>query len=80
MNSTREERPRRRPFVAAFVGIGLGLFFLVVGLNRPTIANMRRVDLLHLLATGACLGAGLVAVVLCLVRRAFPWMPIKHKD
>ena len=69
MNSTPEERPRRRPLIAAFVGVGLGLFFLVMGLNRPTIANMRTLDLLHLLATGACLGAGLVAVVLCLVGR-----------
>ena len=69
MTSTSEERPRRRRLVAAFVPLGLGLFFLANGLNRPSIANMRTVDLVHLLATGACLGAGLVAVVLYFVGR-----------
>ena len=62
MNSTREARPRRRPLVR-FIGLPLGLLFLAIGLNRPSIANMRTVDLVHLLGTGACLGAGLVAVV-----------------
>jgi hypothetical protein len=37
----------------------MGLFFLFTGLNRPTIANMRTLDLIHLLATGGCLGMGL---------------------
>jgi len=69
MTSTREEWPRRRRLVAAFVPLGLGILFLAIGLNRPTVANMRTVDLVHLLATGACLGAGLVAVVLHLVGR-----------
>ncbi len=69
MNSTPEERPHRRRLVAAFVPVGLGLLFLLIGLNRPSIANMRTVDLVHLLATGACLGAGLVAVVLYFVGR-----------
>jgi hypothetical protein len=69
MTSTREERLRRPPLVAAFVVVGLGLLFLASGLNRPTIADMRTVDLVHLLATGACLGAGLVALVMNLVSR-----------
>ena len=69
MNSTRERRPRRPPMVVAFVGVGLGLLFLASGLNRPTIANMRTVDLVHLLATGACFGVALVATVLFFVRR-----------
>ena len=69
MTSTPEERPRRRRLVAAFVPLGLGLLFLIIGLNRPSIANMRTVDLVHLLATGACLGVALVAVVLSLVGR-----------
>ena len=69
MTRTPEDRPRRVPLSAAIPGLVLGLMFLAIGLNRPTIANMRTVDLLHLLATGACLGAGLVAVVLCLVGR-----------
>jgi hypothetical protein len=55
--------------IGAFVGVGLGLLFLLIGLNRPTIANMRTVDLVHLLATGACLGVGLVAVILYFVGR-----------
>ena len=69
MTNTREGWPRRRRLVAAFVGVGLGLLGLASGLNRPSIANMRTIDLVHLLATGACLGVGLVAVVLNLVGR-----------
>ena len=63
MNSTREEWPRRRGLGGVFAGFGLGLLFLVIALNRPTIANMRFHDLVFLLATGACLGAGLVWLV-----------------
>ncbi|MFL5244117.1 MAG: hypothetical protein ACJ8FY_18590 [Gemmataceae bacterium] len=69
MSSTREGRPRRPPLVAAFVGVGLGVFFLAIGVNRPSIANMRTVDLVHLLATGAMMGAGLVALVVYFVGR-----------
>jgi len=66
---TSEELPRRRPLFAACLGGGLGLLFLFIGLNRPTIANMRTVDLVHLLATGACLGVGLVGLVVFFVFR-----------
>ena len=69
MTSAREDRPRRGPLTAAFIGGGFGLFCLAIGLNRPSIANMRTIDLVHLLATGACLGAGLVALVLFFVGR-----------
>ena len=62
MNSTREGWPRRRRLVGA-IGLPLGLLFLVIALNRPTIANMRFHDLVFLLATGACLGVGLSALV-----------------
>ena len=62
MNSTGEERPRRR-WDPAFVILGMGLLFLANVLNKPRIADMRPVDLMYLLGTGACLGAGLVAVV-----------------
>ena len=62
MNSTGEERPRRR-FDPAFVILGMGLLFLANVPYRPRIANMRPVDLIYLLGTGACLGAGLVGVV-----------------
>jgi hypothetical protein len=51
--------------VAVFVGFGLGLFSLATGFNRPSIANMRTIDLVHLLATGV----GLVALVVCLIGR-----------
>jgi hypothetical protein len=69
MNSTREEWPPRRRLVGVFVGLGLGLLFLAIGFNRPTIANMRPVDLWYLLGTGACLGTGLSALVLNFVGR-----------
>jgi hypothetical protein len=69
MTITPEERPRRSPLLAAAIGGGFGLFFLAIGLNRPSIANMRTVDVIHLLATGGCLGAGLVGVVLHFVVR-----------
>ena len=67
MTSTREERLRRGPLLAASLSGGLGLLFLAIGLNRPSIANMRTVDLVHLLGTGACLGVALMGVVLYLV-------------
>jgi hypothetical protein len=69
MTTTREERFRRAPLFAAFFGGGLGLFSLATGPNRPTISGMRTIDLVHLLATGACLGVGLVSLVLYLVGR-----------
>ena len=47
MTSTPDRWPNRRRLVAAFMAGGFGLFFLFVGLNRPTIANMRTIDLLH---------------------------------
>lgn len=69
MTSTREERPRQPIRAGRFIGLPLGLLFLAIGLNRPTIADMRTVDLIYLLATGACLGAGLMAVVLYFIHR-----------
>jgi hypothetical protein len=69
MTSNWEPLLRRNPLRAAFLGAGLGLFFLFIGLNRPTIANMRKIDLLHLLATGGFFGVAVVGVVLYLVGR-----------
>jgi hypothetical protein len=69
MPSTREEWPRRRRLVCDFAGFGTGLLGLASGFNRPSIANMRTLDLVHLLATGAGLGVGLAALVLYFVRR-----------
>jgi hypothetical protein len=65
MNSTREERFRRR-LLGALIAGGAGLFGLWTGLNRPTISGMRTIDLLHLLVTGAGLGVGLMSLVLYL--------------
>ena len=69
MTSTREERARRPPLGLAFVFIALGVLFLGTGLNQPSIANMRTVDLVRLLGTGANMGAGLVLLVLHFVGR-----------
>jgi hypothetical protein len=69
MASTRDERFRRPRLVGAFVNLGLGLLFLAMAFSRPTITNMRLNDLVTLLAAGACLGMGLVALVLYLVDR-----------
>src|SRR4051794_34633357 len=55
--------PRHSPLVGVFVGLGLGLLFLAVALNRPTIAKIRFHDLVFLLGTGACFGAGMVVLV-----------------
>jgi hypothetical protein len=62
MTSTPEKRPR--PFLAAAFSCGLGLIFLYMGLSRPSIANMRTIDIMHLLVTGAFFGVALVWVVL----------------
>ena len=69
MNSTPEERPLRRRLVAVFVPGGLGLLFLYIALNRPTIANMRFHDLTILLGAGMMLGAGLAGLVVFFVAR-----------
>jgi hypothetical protein len=64
MSSTNDERRRRSPLFGVIAGFGFGLFSLATGLSRPTIADMRTIDLVHLLATGACLGVGLVSLVM----------------
>ncbi len=69
MTSTREERPFRPHPGFAVLFLALGVLFLATGLNQPTIAAMRTVDLVRLLGTGACLGAGLWTLVLHLVGR-----------
>ena len=69
MTSPREEWPNRRRLVAVFVGFGMGLLSLANGFNRPTIANMRTVDLVYLLGTGASLGVGLMALIVYLIGR-----------
>ena len=65
MTIIHEKRRHWGPLIAG----GLGLFNLAIGLNRPSIADMRTVDLVHLLGTGGCLGVALGGVVLYLVGR-----------
>jgi hypothetical protein len=69
MDSTREEQPFRPHVGFVVFFIALGVLFLATGFNQPSIANMRTVDLLRLLGTGANLGAGLVLLVLHFVGR-----------
>jgi hypothetical protein len=69
MNSTREERFRQAPLVAGLFSLLIGIISLFNGFNRPTIANMRTVDLVHLLGTGVSLGVGLVALIVYFVHR-----------
>lgn len=69
MTDARDERPRRIPVFAPLVSGGLGLFFLAIGFNRPSIADMRTLDLIHLLATGSLLGIALVTLVQYLAGR-----------
>lgn len=67
MTNTREGRPRRGLRPVAFIGLPLGLLFLFIALNRPTIASMRFHDFVFLLATGMMLGAGLAGLVVYFV-------------
>jgi hypothetical protein len=55
--------------IAALVAGSSGLFGLATGLNRPTISGMRTIDLIHLLATGAGLGVGLISLILYFAHR-----------
>jgi hypothetical protein len=46
-----------------------GLFILLSMLNRPSVANMRTVDVVTLIASGMCLGTALTALGLFFVVR-----------
>ncbi len=59
----------RRLLLAFFAGAALTLVNLLGLLGRPSVANIRTVDILHLTSTGACLGAALVALGLFFVFR-----------
>ena len=67
--TAREERFRRAPLIAGCFSIGVGFLSLYSGFNRPTIANMRTVDLVLLIGTGVSLGVGLVGVIIYFVHR-----------
>jgi hypothetical protein len=53
-------RKRAFPFL---VPLMFGLLSLSIVLSRPTVQSMRAVDIVELIATGMCFGAGLVVFV-----------------
>lgn len=57
MSSRRESRR------VAFVLAAFGLLSLSAMLTRPTLATIRAVDFVHLIGTGMCFGAAIVAFV-----------------
>ena len=59
----------RRLLYVFFASGAFSLVSLLSLLGRPSVANIRTVDLVHLIATGVCLGAALVALVLFFVFR-----------
>lgn len=52
---------RRESYRVAFVLAAFGFLSLLSMLGRPSLANIRAVDIVHLIGTGMCLGAALVA-------------------
>lgn len=46
-----------------FVLIAFGLISLLGMVVRPTMANIRAVDIVHLIGTGMCFGGAIVALV-----------------
>lgn len=54
-------KSRRESFRVAFVLATFGLLSLCSMLARPTLAAVRAVDIVHLVGTGMCLGAAIVA-------------------
>jgi hypothetical protein len=54
---------RRESFRVPFVLATFGLLSLLSMLARPTLATIRAVDIVHLVGTGMCLGAAIVAFV-----------------
>jgi len=59
---------RRRFFRIFFVLLAFGVLSLLRTLGRPSLANVRTVDIVQLIGTGMCLGGALVALVLGLTR------------
>jgi hypothetical protein len=52
---------RRDSLRVAFVLAAFGLLSLISMVARPTLATIRAVDFVHLIGTGMCLGAAIVA-------------------
>jgi hypothetical protein len=55
--------PRRDSYRIVFVLAAFGLLSLCSMLARPSLAGIRAVDFVHLIGTGMCLGAAIVALV-----------------
>ncbi len=54
----------RRTFLRIFfVLIAFGLISLLAMVGRPTVADIRAVDIVHLIGTGMCFGGAIVALV-----------------
>ena len=54
---------RRHSYRVAFVLAAFGLLSLCSMVARPSLATIRAVDFVHLIGTGMCLGAALIAFV-----------------
>ena len=52
---------RRRFLRIFFILIIFGVMSLLGVLNRPALANIRGVDVVHLIGTGMCFGAAIMA-------------------
>ena len=53
---------RRTLLSIFFVLTSFGIMSLLATLSRPTLANIRAVDLVHLIGTGMCFGGAIVAL------------------
>lgn len=60
---TSRQTERRDSLRLPFVLATFGLLSLGSMLTRPSLATIRAVDFVHLIGTGMCLGAALVAFV-----------------
>ena len=59
---------RRKFFRIFFVLLAFGVLSLLRTIGRPSLANVRAVDIVQLIGTGMCLGGALVALVLGLTQ------------
>ncbi len=58
---TSKQTDRRDSQRVAFVLAAFGVLSLGSMLARPSLATIRAVDIVHLIGTGMCLGAAIVA-------------------
>ena len=59
---------RRRFFRIFFVLLAFGVLSLLRTLGRPSLADVRAVDIVQLIGTGMCLGGAVIALVAGLIR------------